>query len=365
MSTEGSRDGHSDPPTGGTGSRETDATRTPASGSGATGSGSSSGTARTLPSDSGGGDGTGPGGATGTRLSAEELRSITEAVIAAIHTSEASAPGTEGLPVDPSLTLSSGDLPLHSSAAMSAVKEIAATSLSVASTCLVDEGLPPIPTKLVEKIRRWEFIDLSLLLHDPSSKSEESLVQQQGSQIMIFQSVEQAQKRRKQITDIVSWIKAFSIYSAVLAAAEETTREEVVGLLAHMHLITQLSRDLAGGRWISYDSEFRAWAAAKGVRKWGELNIIIYGRCLPIWRTPGAPPSPSPPSSQLPSSKGLSSKRPKSSQKVCFQWNFSSVCERAESCRFSHACYYCGDPSHRGLDCGKRSRKERSATSSE
>uniref|UniRef100_A0A1X7USX5 Uncharacterized protein n=1 Tax=Amphimedon queenslandica TaxID=400682 RepID=A0A1X7USX5_AMPQE len=50
MSTKGSLDGHSDPPTGGMGLRETDAIRTPVSGSGATGSGS---TARTLPSGTG------------------------------------------------------------------------------------------------------------------------------------------------------------------------------------------------------------------------------------------------------------------------------------------------------------------------
>ncbi len=36
---------------------------------------------------------------------------------------------------------------------------------AVASTGLyIGEGLPPVPLKLVEKIRRWEFIDMSELL---------------------------------------------------------------------------------------------------------------------------------------------------------------------------------------------------------
>ena len=87
---------------------------------------------------------------------------------------------------------------------------------------LVVEGLPPISTKLLDKIRRWEFVDLSLLLHDPSSKAEELLWQQKG-QVMIVQSIEQAQRRRKQITDIFSWTKAFAIYCAALSSAEETT----------------------------------------------------------------------------------------------------------------------------------------------
>ena len=34
-------------------------------------------------------------------------------------------------------------------------------------------GLPPIQTKLLEKIQRWEFVDLALLLHDSTSRSDE------------------------------------------------------------------------------------------------------------------------------------------------------------------------------------------------
>lgn len=66
--------------------------------------------------------------------------------------------------------------------------------------------------------------------------------QNHRSQVMIFQFVEQAQKRKKQIVDIISWVRAFSIYSAVLAAAEEIRKEDVVGLFAHTHLMTQLLR---------------------------------------------------------------------------------------------------------------------------
>ena len=241
------------------------------------------------------------------------------------------------------------------------MRDTTAGSVASSATSLVAEGLPPIPTKIVEKIRRWEFVDLALLLQDASSKSEELLLQQHGSQVMIFQSVEQAQKRKKQIGDIVSWARAFSIYAVVLAAAEDTTKEEVVGLLAHMHLMTQLARDLGGGQWLSYDSEFREWAAAKGLRKWGELNLVIYGRCLP-GRVPWNHSLPTVPHSHSapPQKPNTSNKRPKS-QKVCFRWNFSPLCDRSDGCRFAHACYHCGETAHKGQDCGgsKRSKRER------
>ncbi len=40
-------------------------------------------------------------------------------------------------------------------------------------TSVISEGMPRIPTKLVEKICRWEYVDLVSLLHGPFDKSEE------------------------------------------------------------------------------------------------------------------------------------------------------------------------------------------------
>ena len=145
---------------------------------------------------------------------------------------------------------------------------------------LVAEGLPPIPAKLLERIRRWEFIDLAQLVFD-ASKDDPGIRQQPPSEgILIVQSMEQMQRRRKAVNDIFTWSKAFAIYTAALSGAELTTKEECAGLWAHLHLVTQLSRDLGGGLWLQYDSEYREWAAAKGIRTWGKLNLSIYGHCL-------------------------------------------------------------------------------------
>ena len=72
------------------------------------------------------------------------------------------------------------------------------------ATVLISEVLSPIQVRLLDNIRKWEFVDLALLLHDPSSRSEELQLQQRG-EVKIIQSVEQAQKQRKQIVDIFSW----------------------------------------------------------------------------------------------------------------------------------------------------------------
>ena len=65
-----------------------------------------------------------------------------------------------------------------------------------------------------------------------------------------------------------------------LVAADTTIKQESVGLTAHLHLILQLHKDLAGIQWLRYYQDFREWAAPRGVRKWSELNLTTYGRCL-------------------------------------------------------------------------------------
>ena len=47
-------------------------------------------------------------------------------------------------------------------------------------------------------------------------------------------------------------------------SCEATTKEEATGLVAHLHIIIQLSRDL-GSQWQKYDRDFREWAAAKSL----------------------------------------------------------------------------------------------------
>ena len=66
------------------------------------------------------------------------------------------------LPVDPLLTSSLPSLPSLVSPSQSVVPSVP-TSLLKNPASVVAEGIPPIPTKLLEKIRCWEFIDLSML----------------------------------------------------------------------------------------------------------------------------------------------------------------------------------------------------------
>ena len=166
--------------------------------------------------------------------------------------------GTTGLPVDPSLLAEGGSAsptltPLHSISAFLSGLSPAAEDASK-TTVLVAEGLPPIAARLLEKIRRWEYVDLATLLHDPSSKLEEYLLQQQG-QVVLVQSVEQAQKKKKSIFAISSPGLKHLPYCVRPCPWTQLLRRRK--LWTHCHLINRLSRDLGGSLSLAYYMEYR------------------------------------------------------------------------------------------------------------
>ena len=73
------------------------------------------------------------------------------------------------LPVDPSLSAETLTLP---SLADDSTGSGSGTAVKQAAL-VIAEGLPPVSTKLLEKIQKWEFIELaSLLTHDGPSRGE-------------------------------------------------------------------------------------------------------------------------------------------------------------------------------------------------
>ena len=78
----------------------------------------------------------------------------------------------------------------------------------------VAEGIRPVSMKLVKKIQNWMFVALDELLQGQSMK-EELLHVQDG--VLLFQSVDNARKKRSKIVEFVDWVEAFGVYVAVLS----------------------------------------------------------------------------------------------------------------------------------------------------
>ena len=87
-------------------------------------------------------------------------------------------------------------------------------------------GLPTVPKALMEKIQRWEFIDLAELL--PSCNIHEASASQQVARFSLFTGCEFVRPKRKQIEDILDWVQAFTIYTAAIVQKHPETIAELL-----------------------------------------------------------------------------------------------------------------------------------------
>ena len=142
---------------------------------------------------------------------------------------------------------------------------------------VVAEGIPPLLLKTLEKIRKWDYVDLTTLLsNDHAGETPASLMVSANSQTLIVNLPDHKSKKQKVTLDIHSWTQAYSVYAAALTSAEATTKPESAGLLAHMNNVLQLARDLGGNQWLQYDKSFREWAAAKDrVISISQFSVIV------------------------------------------------------------------------------------------
>ena len=232
------------------------------------------------------------------------------------------------LPVDTTLS-GSGDTISHMSTKLPVIQYPPPMK---SSTVVVAEGIPPVPCHLVEKVRKWEYINLADLLKDHNSSDQFIIINGQVLSI----SDQKPRSSNRVIADIFTWLQAYNIFTAILLSAEDTTKEEAADLVVHSYLILQMSKDLQGLQWLQYNQTFREWAAEKGICKWGELNFSIYGCCL-------ATQQPTLPKLQT------SKQKRKSDVNVCFHWNDGISCNES-SCHYSHRCRYCAGV-HRAIDC--------------
>ena len=136
----------------------------------------------------------------------------------------------------------------------------------------IGEGLPPVPTKLAEKIRRWEFTEMADLLPEywggTGYKTDEEETE----------STRRAPARRKRkVTEIGTWLQCFGTYIAVLAGSSP---EAVPELVAYQIFILGASQDFEGLAWVTYDSAFQRQAAATGNRCWSRVNPSLHSICF-------------------------------------------------------------------------------------
>ena len=172
------------------------------------------------------------------------------------------------------------DIPLHSSTSEEpprvftpADTQLAATVAALANAGVdktrqgegvyVGEGLPPVPQKLVKRIRSGEYVEMEELLPEMCTRDD----------------AEPEAKRRcsRRSPDIFTWLQCFGVYTSVRGAQFP---ELIPELMAYMGTIIRVNREYTGSEWAKYDMLFRKHAALRRETRWSVINPTIYARCF-------------------------------------------------------------------------------------
>jgi len=156
------------------------------------------------------------------------------------------------------------------------------------------EGIRPVPKKLVEKARLWQFINIAELL--PSkSHGEDDLSRikqaQADGQVVLVHSMDQVKKTRKDIPDILSWVEAFGTLVATVAMDQPPVQH----MMSYMLWVIRAAR-VNGSHWQDFDREFRLKAAVMGNWKWSTHDADLWDYHVTAVAAVGKGPSQSGPS---------------------------------------------------------------------
>ena len=127
--------------------------------------------------------------------------------------------------------------------------------------------LPPVPTKLVQRIQDGLFIEMGELSPDRLDSSDYLASDQLASSQKI-----------QQVTSIIEWVQCFSVFTAVIHRSQP---ERTPDLLGYQNLIIQTSLLCQEGRWTVYNRRFLLKASALGLQQWSTIDITLWNLDFP------------------------------------------------------------------------------------
>ena len=138
----------------------------------------------------------------------------------------------------------------------------------------ITDGLPPIPTKVVQKIEKGEYVDFTDLLPKKPSTEEPTISELAEEGIVVVTQSRHMKGQKKPIQDIATWVEAFLTFATVRNRKYPAHTND---LLAYGALVVRGARDYKGPVWLSYDFQYRRLAAARGnFGDWGKKDVSLW-----------------------------------------------------------------------------------------
>ena len=212
------------------------------------------------------------------------------------------------------------------------------TALPLQQPFVVGPGYSPVPFKVVSQITAGKFVNLEDLLAENITMPEQEPQLWFNGQLVLSHT---PKKRKRLITDIASWMEAFSIFYLILCSSFPHRWRD---LTSYKLLILRTYRQFSGFCWLDYDRAFREHAAAEKVTDWSKMHVQLFN-----YHTAGAQVRTRPASSSVVSSQAEASGNA-SSKVICHSWNAGHCIAVNPQCRFRHACSRCWG-THRATSC--------------
>ena len=237
---------------------------------------------------------------------------------------------------------------------------------------MLSSALPPIPAKVVGKIKSGQYVPMKELLTDNISLC---------SQLEAYPGMHHTQPgspkpRLREIQSPLTWATCFMAYVAVL-----TEDPKMRDLLTYGRLILREAQRHCGPGWSEYDKIFRQHAALDPTLRWSEVNSSLHASTVLTYRSGPSQGcglchepdhitaqcamlalQPYPPSSSSGRPQPLFRAgsapmggpirrpvRPETLERICVSWN-RGRCSYA-ACTFRHVCATCKRKGHKARDC--------------
>ena len=131
---------------------------------------------------------------------------------------------------------------------------------------VLSPSLPPVPGKLVTKIRSGFFVPLKELLGD-NIALRQRLEETNGGPSSQPWWVSTSHPHMRSIQSPLQWVYAMLLFIAV-RCPDDATRQ----LVTYTRLVLHLAQKHGGTGWLDYDQTFRAQAAATPSTPWNAIN---------------------------------------------------------------------------------------------
>ena len=220
---------------------------------------------------------------------------------------------------------------------------------------------PPVPRKLVHRIRRGKYVNFDKLLTPPDTPPFAIPTRHKKQR--------RQSKERRQVTDLASWLEAWNRYLCTRLSFQPSMALE---LAKYQTLIVMLFSQYSPVACLRYDALFRQAASQDPSIRWDSIREDIY-----VWSLTRHPSPPTPSSYHNPDERrhGVNSFRDRptvtsrlgppvqnsdkathtaTGREICRRYN-ANKCTRGDECAFAHVCWLLGClGAHPGRGCPNR-----------